>query len=432
MAINTPSYEEVVERIKTDISNALPDVDPTIYGSFVRAFAVSNAGRHYDNVLLLEQLLRELFPQTATGEYLERWATYEGLSRTSATAAFGAIIATGTASTSVPISTQFSDAEGVVVSTTSAATLAAVSLSVSSLTRSGTTVTATLASSYALATGLSLTIAGAVETAYNGAQTITVVDDDTFTYEITGTPSSPATGTITASYTGAQISVEADETGVDGNLDSAAVVSVVTPVSGLDDDAIVDYLGLTGGAAAETDDALRARVLYKRAHPVANFNIYAIEEQAKTVAGVTRVFVNPITPDVGSVTIAFMMGADIPTAGEVAEVDAAIAEIIPAQTDPDDVIVQAPTPVTVNFTFTALSPDTPSMRTAIENNLIAFFMDEVDYEIDVDEDKYRAAIIDTYDEETGDVLVSFTLSTPSADVTVTTDEIGVLGTITFP
>ena len=43
MPIDTPTYKEIVERVKSDIANELPDVDPTIYGSFVRALAVSLA-----------------------------------------------------------------------------------------------------------------------------------------------------------------------------------------------------------------------------------------------------------------------------------------------------------------------------------------------------------------------------------------------------
>lgn len=64
-----------------------------------------------------------------------------------------------------------------------------------SLTRSGTTVTATL-SSHGYVTGQDITISGANETGYNVRAAITKVDDDTFTYEVSTTPSTPATGTI--------------------------------------------------------------------------------------------------------------------------------------------------------------------------------------------------------------------------------------------
>ncbi|HEJ3062496.1 TPA: hypothetical protein SL272_000827 [Pseudomonas aeruginosa] len=72
------------------------------------------------------------------------------------------------------------------------------SLSVTSLTRSGTTATAVLSGNHGLQTGDSATVAGAAETAYNGEFVVTVVNGTTFTYDVAGSPATPATGTITA------------------------------------------------------------------------------------------------------------------------------------------------------------------------------------------------------------------------------------------
>ena len=41
-------------------------------------------------------------------------------------------------------------------------------------------------------------VAGAVEPEYNGTYEVTVLNETTFSYTITGTPTTPATGTITA------------------------------------------------------------------------------------------------------------------------------------------------------------------------------------------------------------------------------------------
>ena len=105
---------------------------------------------------------------------------------------------------------------------------------------------------------------------------------------------------------------------------------------------------------------------------------------------------------------------------------------LPANTYGGDVFVFAPTPETVDFTFTAISPDTPTMRTAIADSLTAFFKDVVDFEEDVTEGAYLGAIQNTQDQVTGDFLQSFTLSAPSGSVTVGDGEIAVLGTVTFP
>jgi hypothetical protein len=69
---------------------------------------------------------------------------------------------------------------------------------VQSITRTGSTATVTQ-TAHGYPTGITVAIAGAGEAAYNGDQTITVVDDDTYTYAVTGTPATPATGDITAS-----------------------------------------------------------------------------------------------------------------------------------------------------------------------------------------------------------------------------------------
>ena len=67
-----------------------------------------------------------------------------------------------------------------------------------SLTRDGTTVTATVAAGHGFATGQTVRIAGANEPDYNGDFVVTVTGSTTFTYTIAATPTTPATGTITA------------------------------------------------------------------------------------------------------------------------------------------------------------------------------------------------------------------------------------------
>lgn len=66
------------------------------------------------------------------------------------------------------------------------------------ITRSSSTATATTSVNHDLATGMSVTIAGANQAEYNGTFTITVTGVDTFTYTVSGSPATPATGTITA------------------------------------------------------------------------------------------------------------------------------------------------------------------------------------------------------------------------------------------
>lgn len=71
-------------------------------------------------------------------------------------------------------------------------------VNVSSITRSGTTATVTTATAHGFSTGDVALIAGAAETEYNGEFVVTVTGATTFTYDVVGSPSTPATGTITS------------------------------------------------------------------------------------------------------------------------------------------------------------------------------------------------------------------------------------------
>jgi uncharacterized protein YmfQ (DUF2313 family) len=70
--------------------------------------------------------------------------------------------------------------------------------SVQSMTRSSGTVTVTTVNDHLYQTGMAIEIDGANESEYNGLQSITVTGAKTFTFTIGTTPTTPATGTITA------------------------------------------------------------------------------------------------------------------------------------------------------------------------------------------------------------------------------------------
>ncbi len=65
-----------------------------------------------------------------------------------------------------------------------------------SITRSGTTATVTVSSAVNWQTGSSVTVSGATQSEYNGTFVITVTDATHFTYQVSGGPVTPATGTI--------------------------------------------------------------------------------------------------------------------------------------------------------------------------------------------------------------------------------------------
>jgi len=431
--ITKPNYNEIINRIRADIASYLPDVDPTIFGSFIRALSDSLAGRSFDVILLLDQLEKELFPQTASGEYLERWAHYEALTRNPATSSSGLITITGLGT--IDINTELTSEDGNIYTTDEEIILTNQNSALSSLTRSGSVVTGTTASSHYLASNQTVTISNATEDEYNGDFQITVLSETTFTYNIDDTPSSPATGSPNVSFNGGSVNVTSQDQGLDLNIDSGGKLILSSPIVGVDTNCYVQYTKISGGTDAETDEDLLVRVMQSRSNPVANFNSAAIEKIVRTIPGVTRVWIQHTTPNIGDVTIYFVRDNNettiIPDAGEINTVKDKILEIKPANTSDSAVYVYAPTPITTDYTFSAINPDTSTMRTAIENSLTALYEDSVTFGENITEDKYRSAIIDTIDLETGDSLISFTLTTPTTDITIDDGEIGILGDITY-
>lgn len=434
MPLEFPSQSQIVARIRADVAALLPGSDPTLENSLLDAIVTSAGSRISDMYLDLSRLLNELFPQTASGEFLDFFGEVFDASRLPATAASGNAVFNGTASTLVPLGTEFTSEDGVLYTSTAAVNVTASNQNISTLTRVGQTVTATFASAHGVASGITITISGAVETDYNGTFVATVTAADELEYTITGTPTTPATGTIELDADIAIVPMTANETGDDGNRSSGSNISPTSTIVGLTSPGFADFAGIIGGADLEDDDSYRERIIIERSSIEALFNAAEIEEQALTVPGVTRVFVQEITPAVGQVSIWFMRDDDatvIPNASKVAEVKDKILEIKPAHTDDADVIVAAPAPVTADFTFTALSPDSPELREAVTSNLTAFFREQVTFEETIEEAEYQSVIFTTIDPTTGQKVESFTLSSPSGDIVVTTGEIAILGTVAY-
>ena len=292
MALNIPeTATEVVQRSKVDVQREVVGSDPFLKNSWLGAIVTANANRVFDFYSQLQLGINESFPDTATDEFLDRWAAIYGQSRLAATQAEGNVVFTGVVSSIIPISTNLQSSEGSIYTTTAAGTVANNVISVTSLTRSGVTATVVTASAHNLASNVAVTIAGADQTEYNGAQTITVVDTTTFTYVVAGTPSTPATGTITAAGDFTNVPVISQDFGDITNQDLDTVLTLQSAISGVDNEASVDAGELGGGSDQESDFDLRERLLDRIQNPIAHFSASEITALAKTINGVTRDFV---------------------------------------------------------------------------------------------------------------------------------------------
>jgi uncharacterized phage protein gp47/JayE len=438
MAIELPtSATEVDQRMKVDVNRELPNANSFLKNSWLGALVTAFANRIYDFYYALRRAELEAIPDTAVLN-LEQWANIWNVIRKAASPAAGNLVVTGTAGGEIVAGgdpTIWSLGSGERFQATSPGTIVLQSLSITSITRSGTVATLTTASDHLIASNVLISITGSDQSDYNVTDSAcTVTGDKTLTFTVAGSPTTPATGTMLLGFTSVSIPVQALDFGVDSNQLFDTELVLVSPLTDVDDSASVDYGALGGGADQETDTEMRGRMIFKIQNPIAHFNSSEIITVAKTIPGVTRVWVEEITPLVGQVTIYFMRDNDadpIPDVSEVAEVKAAIDGIMPGNTVTTDVIVGAPTEESTDFSFSAVDPDTSTMKEAVTASLQQFFAERTEVGVDVVEEAYNAAIFNTVDLVTGAELVSFTLTSPSADITVASGEIGTLGNVTF-
>lgn len=447
MPLQIPTRKQVSDSGRSYFQSEVPEWDAsTSRRSFVGGILKSIMSALHDWYVLLKRFADyETFPQSATGTFLTEnwWTAITKLTRNAAARANGFVVFTGTPGTLIQRGKVLS-ANAKTYTVDHDISIVTQTLSLVSLTYSGGICTAETANAHYLVTGQSVTVSGATQSQYNGAQTIIVTGDKTFTFAIGSVPgATPATGSPIITCTSAVGTVTCTTTGANGNLDAGATLGLTSTISGVNTTATVTFGGVGGGSDIEDIEAYRARILEALGTDFGTFSAPEIKQVAEQVSGVTRVWVRsavvtptPGYPVEGQVFIAFMRDNDpspFPTSQEVLAVkEHIISTLMPAHTAEEDVVVTSPTPQPVNFTFTALSPDTATMRAAIQASLQQFFREGVDYGTDVLTDDYRCAIRDTYDTQTRARLKSFATSSPSADVSVGVSSLATLGTITWP
>lgn len=515
MAAERPtSAAQVEDRIKVDVQREAPDSNPYLAEHYLRSLIAGIARRIFDFYLDGARQEDRLFPDTTDDNKALRWGTIFVGPKTAASNASGTLVASGTAGGVIGIGVTLT-AGSQTYTTTSGDTIAATSLSVTSLTRSGSLATATTDSDHGLSSFVPVTISGADQTEYNVTDAkITVTGLRTFTYTVSGSPVTPATGTILAGFTTANVDVDSVAAGANTNLNLDTAVTLQSPIVNVNDTFYVTFDAVGGGTDAESTEDYVDRYLDKLRNPVAHFNVDDIVAKAKEISGVTRVFVEPAgtalsTIDVASITRVgnvatvttvsphgfddgqtttitgaipgeynvvnsriiiesttvfhyvvmgspatpatglikaatsvplgqvrtfFMRDNDadpIPSPSEVTAVKTALDTILPANTSTADNIVAAPTAVPVNYTFTALTPNTSTMQAAVTANLKQFHAEQTVVGKNVDRDAYRAAIINTVDPDTGDTVETFDLAAPTGDITIQAGEIATQGVMTF-
>lgn len=118
MPWQTPTLAEVRRLTRDNIAARLPGADATVPNSVLRVLADSNAGLAHLTLLYLDYIARNLLPDQAESEWLDRWADILFGGRKAATFAAGSVTLTGIPGTVAPAGTTLQSADSVVYQTT--------------------------------------------------------------------------------------------------------------------------------------------------------------------------------------------------------------------------------------------------------------------------------------------------------------------------
>lgn len=370
MTLNIPSNRtEVYNRITSDVTAQLPDSGSFLPASYLSAIVKALAFRMFDCYQKIVIMIAQFFIQTAASPYIERWGDFFGVTRNPATPAIGTIVFTGTATTSIPTGTTLQSASGISYATSADATISTSTVAVDSMSRLGTLVTVNFVSPHGLASGTVIdSITGASPSDFNGTNLlITVTSATQFQYTLAGT-NGVATGTINAQWTIANADVVSTTQGENTNVAAGGLLTLSSPISGVNNSAFVTIDELSGGTDIENADSYRSRVLFRVQFPFSFFNTNAIINQCKQVSGVTRVWVfSPDTTSASIVISSITRNGQIATATSTAHglVDGDFITVTGAVQTEYNVIQQAVIVIDANtFAYVVSgSPTTPATGT---------------------------------------------------------------------
>lgn len=217
-------------------------------------------------------------------------------------------------------------------------------------------------------------------------------------YELTANAAIGGGGTVA-------VSAWALVAGTTGNAAAGTALTLTTPVAGVTGITVVT---MDGGEQAETDDALRERLLDIMRNAPAGGNAADYRRWAMEVPGVARAFVFGARRGLGTVDVAIMSESGLPSLALIEAVDDYIDERRPVTTD---LLVLQPDLVTINVVATvALSGVTLAAAQAAAEAAIAAYLDTL-----VPGDTvYRSRLIAAIQDVSG--VVNVNLTTPAADV----------------
>lgn len=435
--INFPkTRREIAQRIYTDIQTVLPTLDTSIREQIIKALANGQAARLFDIYIQQREILKQIYPTTSTElDYVEPWGIFKNITPNTATKAIGFVTTGGTAGTIIAEGIEYSINSGNLYSVIDQDYEIALNVvQITTISRSGNTVTFKTQIVHNLATNIAVIISGITPADYNGTFTVTVISEDEAQYTIDTTPAQPTGTNKLVTYTTASMKVEALEAGADSNLAAGTRLTLTNPIAGANAYAYVQFTEIGGGAPDESFTDYQSRVISRYQNPVAYFSIAFLINEIKKITGNTRAWGFDTTPEIGEATMYFTRDNDdniIPNPQEITTTKERLLTFLPANMTAEWLHVEAPTPITVNFNFGIIIPDSSAIRDAISQSLNVFFRQDTNVAENVLEDAYRSAIWNTVNPETGERIEQFSLVAPIGDVAIGDGEIGILGDINY-
>lgn len=345
MAFDRPTLRELITQMTTDAEReaGAKQMRQSNLRVLPKVFAYACHGLYG----FITWILKQLFPDTAEKQFLERQASIQGIYRRAASKATGTLTVSYTEGATLPVGTIF-------------------------------------------------------------------MADDQTRYETTAEPE-------VGSYT---VPVQCLETGTIGNREAGQTYTLVSPVVGVDAEAVGSEMA--GGAEAESDESLRKRLLFRLQNPPRGGAKEDYIAWAEEVPGVTRSWCFPKEQGIGTVVVRFatdgMTEDGIPTSGMVQIVSDYIAEVAPVTATP---YVVAPVAKPVNFRIKDLIPDSESVRAQVEAELKSLFIKEAHPGEALKLTHIQQAISSAAGED------DYELLEPTADVPADSTQLLVVGEVTY-
>ncbi|MDN7351754.1 baseplate J/gp47 family protein [Acetobacter senegalensis] len=238
-----------------------------------------------------------------------------------------------------------------------------------------------------------------------------VVSDGSVQWLVTTATTIPAGAT-------ASVPVQATATGTIGNLAAGTELTLVSPVAGVTS-VVVDAQGLAGGAAIESVESWRARIISKIRNASGGGTLSDYQQWALD-AGAAYVNVVPELFGLGSVgVVVAMAGPAVPTASQVAQIQSYIDARRPVTAQVTVIAAQLITRSPV----ISLNPDSQRAREQITAELTVYYPSKgIGGKLYVQE---IAAVLTTINGTSNDLIA------PTADEQLGSTQIAVAGAISW-